>query len=80
MTSRRVDRFDEAVRSAEQKCAELLASRSYQQNKMPQAMPGRGVYLFSEKGHMLYVGRSTTCARGSSCTLETATIRPRSLS
>ena len=21
-------------------------------------MPGRGVYLFSEKGHMLYVGRS----------------------
>jgi hypothetical protein len=43
--------------------AALLKCQPARPNRLPRELPRRGVYLFSEKGHHLYVGRSRTLRR-----------------
>jgi hypothetical protein len=46
------------LRELEAKRRELLAMQPVTRDSLPRGMPRRGVYLFSEKGRHLYVGRS----------------------
>jgi hypothetical protein len=54
-----VDRkFAELVDQLAPKLEELLAARALRHGVLPREMPSSGVYLFSERGEHLYVGRS----------------------
>jgi hypothetical protein len=50
--------FTQIVKDVEEKGSVLLASPKYHMGILPKEMPFKGVYLFSENGHALYVGRT----------------------
>jgi hypothetical protein len=50
--------FKQAIMDVEKKCAALLKSPRHKINNLPKGMPLAGIYLFSEKGQTLYVGRT----------------------
>ena len=50
-------RFREAVNSLDPKLRNLLATPVVTAGKLPNDAPKCGVYLFSERGDHLYVGR-----------------------
>ena len=50
--------FKQAIMDVEDKCAALLKSPRHKTNNLPKGMPLAGIYLFSEKGQTLYVGRT----------------------
>lgn len=52
------DEFDEIVASVKKMCAELLTAPKYTIMTLPSHMPAAGIYLFSESGCSLYVGRT----------------------
>jgi hypothetical protein len=53
-----MNRFAQAVKEVEEKCSTLLASPKYSMSDLPKVLPLAGVYLFSENGRALYVGRT----------------------
>jgi hypothetical protein len=53
-----MDQFSQALKDVEEKCSVLLSSSKYNMGDLPQEMPRAGVYIFSEDGHALYVGRT----------------------
>jgi len=53
-----MNEFALAVKDVEQKCLSLLSSKSYPMHELPAELPAAGVYLLSEKGDALYVGRT----------------------
>lgn len=55
---KRMPEFTSAVKDVEGKCAVLLSSPKYRMESLPRKMPSAGVYAFSEKGEILFVGRS----------------------
>ena len=57
------DKFDQIVRSVRQRFADLCASPKHRVACLPKVMPNAGIYLFSEGGHPLYVGRTNTLRR-----------------
>jgi len=50
--------FTQAVKDVEQKCSALFTSPQYNMGDLPKEMPLAGVYIFSENGNALYVGRT----------------------
>lgn len=62
MPGRKV-KFDNVVESARAKFAALLASSKYSIKSLPKEIPEAGVYLFSEGGKSLYVGRTNKLRR-----------------
>lgn len=50
--------FIQIVKGVEEKASILLGSPKYHMDALPQEMPVKGVYLFSENGCALYVGRT----------------------
>ncbi len=52
------DLFDEIVACVKEKCDALLASPKHTVATLPKRIPDAGVYLFSEAGCPLYVGRT----------------------
>jgi hypothetical protein len=50
--------FAQAVNAVEEKCSQLLASPGYRMDSLPKEITSAGVYLLSENGHALYVGRT----------------------
>ena len=53
-----MDEFAQAVKDVEEKCSVLLTSPQYHMGALPKEMPHAGVYIFSEDGRALYVGRT----------------------
>ena len=53
-----MDEFAQAVKDVEEKCSVLLTSPQYRMGALPKEMPCAGVYIFSEDGRALYVGRT----------------------
>jgi predicted GIY-YIG superfamily endonuclease len=51
-------RFHKLVESLEPKLQQLLHSTPVKYSQLPAVMPNRGIYLFSEGGKNLYVGRT----------------------
>ncbi len=54
------DQFDEVVNLVKESCECLLAAPKHTVRTLPKDMPKAGVYLFSEAGRPLYVGRAKT--------------------
>ena len=54
------EEFAEAVKDVENKCSILLSSPTYSMAALPAQMPMAGIYLFSEEGEALYVGRTNS--------------------
>jgi excinuclease UvrABC nuclease subunit len=52
------DRFEQVIISVRQKFADLCVCPKHRIRDLPKDMPSAGVYLFSEDGHILYVGRT----------------------
>ncbi len=52
------DRFDNVMEAVRAKFATLIASPLQCVQRLPKEMPEAGIYLFSEKGKALYVGRT----------------------
>lgn len=52
------DRFDNVIECVRAKFAELCASPTHTIAHLPKEMPEPGIYLFSEGGQPLYVGRT----------------------
>lgn len=50
--------FEAIISDFEKKLADLLASEAYSFGQVPIGIPKAGVYLFTENGRHLYVGRS----------------------
>jgi hypothetical protein len=50
--------FKQAIMDVEERCAALLKSLRHKISSLPKAMPRAGIYLFSEGGQALYVGRT----------------------
>jgi len=53
-----MNEFDHAVRDVIKKCSLLLASPKHRMINLPKDMPLAGIYLLSEHGKALYVGRT----------------------
>lgn len=53
-----MDRFDSVMQSVRNKFAELVASPKFTVSSLPADMPEPGIYIFSERGVCLYVGRT----------------------
>ena len=53
-----MNEFAKAVSDVEEKCSKLLASPRYRMHDLPGDMPLKGVYILSEDGRPLYVGRT----------------------
>jgi hypothetical protein len=51
-------RFNDIVNKLDQKLADLLDSNALVPGKLPRDLPVAGIYLFTEMGRHLYVGRS----------------------
>ena len=52
-------RFTKIMAEVERKCDSLMAARPFKCAAAPKCLEGRpGIYLFSERGHPLYVGRT----------------------
>jgi len=54
----KMNEFAQAVSDVEEKCSKLLASPKYLMDTLPKEIPLAGVYLLSERGQALYVGRT----------------------
>lgn len=52
------ERFKSMLEDVHEKYTNLINSNAYRTNTLPRKMPKSGVYLFSENGKYLYVGRS----------------------
>jgi len=52
------DEFDSVILDVRQKFADLQASPKHQVAHLPRGSLGAGIYMFSENGHVLYVGRT----------------------
>jgi len=52
------DRFDNVIEAVRAKFAALIASPKHCIKSLPKEMPEAGIYLFSEGGRPLYVGRT----------------------
>jgi predicted GIY-YIG superfamily endonuclease len=52
------DRFDNVIEAVRAKFAALIASPKHSVRRLPKEMPAAGIYLFSENGKPLYVGRT----------------------
>lgn len=50
--------FKQAIKDVEEKCTLLLQSPRYKIGGLPGNVPLAGIYLFSENGKALYVGRT----------------------
>jgi hypothetical protein len=57
------DRFDSVLVAVRQKLKALSASPKHHISALPKNMPTKGIYLFSERGRPLYVGRSNNLRR-----------------
>jgi predicted GIY-YIG superfamily endonuclease len=53
-----MNEFDQAVSDVEIKYSKLLASHKHRMDNLPKDMPLAGIYLLSEHGKSLYVGRT----------------------
>jgi len=53
-----MDEFAQAVKDVEQKHSVILTSPIYRMDALPKVIPLAGVYMLSEDGHALYVGRT----------------------
>jgi predicted GIY-YIG superfamily endonuclease len=53
-----MDAFTKAIAAVEKKCLALLKARRYKIGTLPNKLPVKGVYLFSQDGKALYVGRT----------------------
>jgi predicted GIY-YIG superfamily endonuclease len=53
-----MNEFAQAVKDVEEKCSKLLASPGHSMAALPKEIPLAGVYLFSERGRAMYVGRT----------------------
>ncbi len=53
-----MDEFAKVVRDVEEKCSTLLASPRFKMGSLPKDVPLAGIYLFSDNGQTLYVGRT----------------------
>ena len=51
-------RFSEVIKNLDSLYTELLAMPLFIASSLPKTMPKKGIYLFSENGKYLYVGRS----------------------
>ena len=56
-------KFSEITQNLEPLLNQLLNMSPVQAGSLPKSMPKRGIYLFSEKGEHLYVGRSNNIRR-----------------
>lgn len=56
-------KFAALVETLAPKVTELLASPAYRKGQLPRQVPASGIYLFSENGFHLYVGRSDNIRR-----------------
>ena len=54
------DQFDKVVADVKRKFCDLQASAKYCVAALPKNMPSAGIYLFSENGLPLYVGRTNS--------------------
>lgn len=52
------DQFDQIIADVKRKCIDLLSSTKCSIPKLPLNMPSGGIYLFSEDGCVLYLGRT----------------------
>ena len=57
------DRFDDVIECVRVKFAQLCASPKHIVSCLPKGMPMRGIYLFSENGQPLYVGRTNNLCK-----------------
>ncbi|MDD2944131.1 MAG: GIY-YIG nuclease family protein [bacterium] len=55
-----MDQFDKIIQCVRENFAELISSPKLTISHLPKEMPGPGIYLFSERGIALYVGRTNT--------------------
>ena len=55
--------FDKVIRSVKRNFGVLMASSRHRVAELPREMPKAGIYLFSENGRALYVGRSNNLRR-----------------
>ena len=55
-----MNKFAQAVKDVEKKSSMLLTSPKHSMSALPKDIPLAGVYLFSEHGHALYVGRTNS--------------------
>lgn len=53
-----MDEFSQAVTDVQVSCSALLEAQCFTLNKLPEGVPCAGVYMFSENGQVLYVGRT----------------------
>ena len=53
-----MNEFDQAVSDVKKKYSDLLASPKHRMDNLPKNMPLAGIYLLSEHGKALYVGRT----------------------
>ncbi len=53
-----MDDFSAAIRDVEEKYTALMQSASYKYAELPKKMPDKGIYVFSQHGQVLYVGRT----------------------
>ena len=53
-----MNNFDKAISDVKAKCSQLIASPKHRMSNLPKDMPNAGIYLLSENGVALYVGRT----------------------
>ncbi|MFX1566596.1 MAG: GIY-YIG nuclease family protein [Promethearchaeota archaeon] len=53
-----MNEFDQTISDVEEKYSKLLASPKHRMDNLPRDMPLAGIYLLSEHGKALYVGRT----------------------
>jgi hypothetical protein len=56
-------KFAALVQTLEPSCERLIAMKPVSASTLPQGIPERGIYLFSDGGRHLYVGRSNNIRR-----------------
>jgi len=61
------DRFDNVIEAVRAKFAALAASPRHSIQSLPMEMPEAGIYLFSEGGRPLYVGRTNKLRKRLQC-------------
>ncbi len=58
-----MDKFTQAITDVEKKYETLLKSPKYPMSTLPKEMPIAGIYILSENGSTLYVGRTNDLRR-----------------
>ena len=59
--------FAQAAKDVEDKCSVLLTSSSFKIGELHKGIPSAGIYLFSENGQALYVGRTNNLRKRLQC-------------